>query len=111
MFESFKSAVLAHKNVVIAGVAVTALMGYIFPGSMMQQVEGNWWDDLVGSSNTNTATIDDRDDNTQANFAEVDQDQNGDYGIQFSEINQSNELSDDDVNTIEQFISSWRGFD
>jgi hypothetical protein len=99
MFESFKKAVIAHKNIVIAAVAVTALIGYVIPGNFAQ-VQG-------GTDNTNDATIDDRDDNTQANFAEVDQDQNGDYGIQFSEVNQSNELSDDDRNTIEQLIANW----
>jgi hypothetical protein len=108
MFESFKRAVIAHKNVVIAGVAVTALMGYIFPANMMQQVEGtNWWDDFV--SNFQNAEIDDRDTNTQANFADVDQTQgNGDYGIQFSEVTQSNTLEDNDQNTIDQFLASWR---
>jgi hypothetical protein len=51
------------------------------------------------------AAIDDRDDNTQANFADVDQDQGeGDFGIQFAEVVQSNSLSDDDENAIFQSI-------
>jgi hypothetical protein len=34
MFESAKKAVLAHKHVVIAAIAVTGLVAYVLPGNM-----------------------------------------------------------------------------
>jgi hypothetical protein len=53
------------------------------------------------------ATIDDRDFNAQANFADVDLAQgDGDGNSQASGVGQSNSLSDDDQNSIEQFIAN-----
>jgi hypothetical protein len=62
-----------------------------------------------GSFQSQFGLIDDRDTNTQVNSATVVQTQGAGSGnLQASAVQQSNNLEDNDQNTIEQFIASSR---
>jgi hypothetical protein len=48
MFETITSAIIAHKQIVIAAIAITGLIGYSIPNNMLASAQSFFFPDIPG---------------------------------------------------------------